>query len=70
MSFLAPLELLLIPSDQVDFTRNLDLGNGWFITSGIETNSDGRHVAIWVLPKAAGSSDGRRNVDGRKAHSY
>ena len=65
--FSGSLELLLIPSDQVDFTRNLDLGNGWFITSGIETNSDGRHVAIWVLPRppdhpmaGATSMDARR----------
>ena len=30
--FSGSLEFLLIPSDQVDFTRNLDLGNGWFVT--------------------------------------
>ena len=65
--FSGSLELLLIPSDQVDFTRNLDLGNGWFVTSGIETNSDGRHVAVWVLPRppdhpmaGATSMDARR----------
>jgi lambda family phage portal protein len=49
--FSGSLELLLIPTEQVDHTRNLDLGDGWYVTAGIETNADGRHVAVWVLPR-------------------
>jgi capsid protein len=44
------LRLLRISSEQVDATKNEDLGGGAFITSGIETDGDGRHVAIWVRP--------------------
>jgi lambda family phage portal protein len=49
--FSGSLELLLIPTEQIDHTRNLDLGDGWFITAGVETNAEGRHVAIWGLPR-------------------
>ncbi|WP_292533520.1 phage portal protein [Methylocystis sp.] len=46
------LRLQLIAPDQVDATRNEDLGGGAFITSGIETDAAGNHVAIWVLPRS------------------
>jgi lambda family phage portal protein len=44
------LRLLLIAPEQVDASRNETLPGGGFILSGIETNGDGRHVAVWVNP--------------------
>ena len=44
------LRLLLIDPAQVDASQNETLPGGGFIVSGIETNGDGRHVAVWVRP--------------------
>lgn len=46
------LVLMLVSPEQVDVNRNEDLGGGAFVTSGIEVNADGRHVALWILPRS------------------
>lgn len=46
------LVLMLVSPEQVDVNRNEDLGGGAFITSGVEVDTDGRHVALWILPRS------------------
>ena len=48
------LRLQLIPSAQVDKSRNIDLGGGHTIVSGIETFR-GRPLAYWILPTSPDS---------------
>ncbi|MCQ4191021.1 phage portal protein [Methylocystis suflitae] len=46
------LVIMLLSAEQIDVNRNEDLGDGAFITSGVEVDSEGRHVALWILPRS------------------
>ncbi len=48
-----PLQLQIIESDQVSML-NRDLGNGFFVRSGIEYNPIGQRVAYWIYPMHPG----------------
>ncbi|WP_065382810.1 phage portal protein [Hyphomonas sp. ND6WE1B] len=44
------LRLRVLPAEQIDEAKTVELGNGGYIVAGVEFNAQGERVAYWVLP--------------------
>jgi lambda family phage portal protein len=44
------LRVRLIPAEQIDESKTVELGGGAYIVAGVEFNAAGERVAYWILP--------------------